>query len=49
MANFPVAGVSANHGVGTTAIIALMVGWILQNTCTIPGFTNVTLLDVLGA
>src|SRR5205814_6082358 len=45
----PVAGVTAYHGVLSTAMIALMVEWILQKTRTIPGCLNVTLFDVRGA
>src|SRR6516165_7474872 len=48
MVYWPVELVTAYHGVLTTAMIALMVEWILQKTRTMPGDLKVTLLDVRG-
>src|ERR1035441_4083371 len=49
MANFPLACVTAYHGVFNTAIIALIVACMLQKTRTMPACRNVTAFDVRGA
>ena len=48
MVNFPVGPLTANHGVGSTTMMALMVGWMLQNTCTMPALEKVWRTEVPG-
>ena len=43
MWNWPFSGVTAYHGVSTTAMMALISEWIWQKTRTMPGRRKVTL------
>src|SRR5215472_1261267 len=48
MVYLPLGAETAYHGVLSTAIMALIVEWILQNTRTMPGCLKVTFRDVRG-
>ena len=49
MLYFPEETETANHGVFTTAMMALMVAWILQKTRTIPGCDRLRVTAPVGA